>query len=71
MHAQDVFEQLRPKLDRHTSFEVACEAVAAIEAEEAAAAAAGVQADESDSDEDGSRPGLGSDDEGAFRVNPA
>ena len=61
---QDVFEQLRPNMERQSSFEGACAAVAAIEAEEAAAAAAGVQAEESDSDEDGSRPGLGSDDEG-------
>ncbi|BDA48017.1 Regulator of nonsense transcripts 2 [Coccomyxa sp. Obi] len=68
---QDVFEQLRPNMERHTSFEMACEAVAAIEAEEAAAAAAGVQADESDSDEDGSRPGLGSDDEGGRQPEAA
>ncbi len=65
-HVQDLFEQLRPRMERHTSFEVTCETVAVIEAEEAAAAAAGVQADESDSDEDGSRPGLASDDEGDF-----
>ncbi|CAL8462985.1 g2519 [Coccomyxa elongata] len=68
---QDLFEQLRPKMERHTSFEVACEAVAVIEAEEAAAAAAGVQADESDSDEDGSRPGLASDDEGGRQPEAA
>jgi hypothetical protein len=62
---QDLFEHVRPRMKRHTSFEEAFEAVAAIEAEEAAAAAAGVQADDSDSEDGGSRPGFGSDDEGA------
>ncbi|KAK9907680.1 hypothetical protein WJX75_008040 [Coccomyxa subellipsoidea] len=61
---QDLFEHVRPRMKRHTSFEEAFEAVAAIEAEEAAAAAAGVQADDSDSEDGGSRPGFGSDDEG-------
>ncbi len=60
---QDLFEHVRPKMKRHTSFEEAFEAVVAIEAEDAAAAAAGVQSDDSDSDDGGSRPGLGSDDE--------
>ena len=61
---QDLFEHVRPKMKRHTNFEEAFEAVVAIEAEDAAAAAAGVQSDDSDSDDGGSRPGLGSDDEG-------
>ena len=60
-----MFEHVRPRMKRHTLFEEAFEAVAAIEAEKAAAAAAGVQADDSDSEDGGSRPGFGSDDEGA------
>lgn len=66
---KDLFEHLRPSMERQTSFEGACEAVAAIEAEETAAAAAGVQSDDSTSEDGGSRPGFGSDDEGGAVLN--
>lgn len=53
---------LRPQLARYASFEEAFEAVAVIEAAEAAAEAAGLPAEESDSDENDTRR-LGSDSE--------
>lgn len=46
---------LRPQLARHATFEEAFDAVAAIEAAEAAAEAAGLPTEESDSDEDDAR----------------
>ncbi len=53
--SQDVLGNLRPQLARYASFEEALQAVAAIEAADAAAEAAGLPTEESDSDEGDTR----------------
>lgn len=60
---KDLLEHLRPTLKRHTAFEEAAAAVAAIEAAEAEAAAAGLPAEDSDSDDGGESARRGSDGE--------